>query len=118
MRLRALGPHHHTALTPVERVGALGDEWWMVRGGRHDIGVYLDLAGALATDETSAVVDTIAGRLSTTGEYIVSGPDRPKYEAWIRERFGPTLEALGLPGDLRDTMNVRAVAPSCSRLWV
>ena len=41
--------------SPIERVSLLGDEWWMVRAGRHDIGVYLDLAAALADDETTAV---------------------------------------------------------------
>jgi aminopeptidase N len=74
----------------------------MVRSGRHDIPVYLDLAGALATDDTAAVTDSIAGRLSTTGEYVVPAAQRPRYEEWIRERFGPALEALGLPGDPRD----------------
>ena len=101
--LRALARTARTALTPVERVGVLGDEWWMVRSGRHDIGVYLDLGGALATDETAAVTDAIAGRLSTTADYIVSAAERPKYEEWIRGRFGPALEALGLPGDARDS---------------
>jgi aminopeptidase N len=101
--LRALARTAGTALTPAERVGLLGDEWWMVRAGRHDIGVYLDLAGALATDETAAVTDSIAGRLSTTGEYIVADAQRPRYEAWIRERFGPALASLGIPGDVRDT---------------
>ncbi len=96
--LRTLARTARTALTPVERIGLLGDEWWMVRGGRHDIGVYLDLAGALATDDTAAVTDSIAGRLSTTGEYVVPAAQRPRYEEWIRERFGPALEALGLPG--------------------
>ena len=100
--LRALARTARTALTPVERVGLLGDEWWMVRAGRHDIGVYLDLAGALATDETAAVTDSIAGRLSTAGGYIVPGAQRPTYETWIRGRFGPALEALGLPGDPND----------------
>ena len=75
----------------------------MVRSGRHDIGVYLDLGGALAADETAAVTDAIAGRLSTTGDYIAPAAARPKYEEWIRERFGPALETLGLPGDARDS---------------
>ena len=69
--VKALARTARTALTPVERVSLLGDEWWMVRGGRHDIGVYLDLGGALATDDTSAVIDAIAGRLTTTGEYKI-----------------------------------------------
>src|SRR5688572_7423016 len=90
-------------LKPVERISLLGDEWWMVRGGRHDIGVYLDLAGSLAGDDTAAVTDAIASRLTYTLEYVVKPAQRPRYQAWIRERFGPALTALGVPGDAADS---------------
>jgi aminopeptidase N len=90
-------------LAPVERLGLLGDEWWMVRAGRHDIGVYLDLAGTLARDDTAAITSTIADRLTAIGEDIVAAADRPRFETWIQERFGPVLAALRLPGDLNDT---------------
>jgi aminopeptidase N/puromycin-sensitive aminopeptidase len=33
------------SLTASERISLLGDEWWMVRAGRHDVDLYLDLAG-------------------------------------------------------------------------
>jgi aminopeptidase N len=101
--LRALSSAARTALAPVERVGLLGDEWWMVRSGRHDIGVFLDLGGALAEDDTAAVTDAIADRLSTTNEYIVADAQRPRFETWIRTRFGPALEMLGVPGNMRDS---------------
>ena len=90
-------------LKPVERIGLLGDEWWMVRAGRHDIGVYLDLAGALAGDETAAVIDTLAGRLGAIGDDIVPPGQRAQYHAWVRARFAPALDALGWPGDRGDT---------------
>jgi aminopeptidase N len=84
--------------SPVERISLLGDEWWMVRAGRHDIGVYLDLAAALADDEATAVTDAITTRLAFTGEYLVAPEQRARYEEWIRTRFGPALDSLGLPG--------------------
>ena len=90
-------------LTPVERISLLGDEWWMVRGGRHDIGMYLDLAGSLANDETAAITEAVASRLGFTLEYLVAPAQRPRYHAWIRGRFGPALEALGVPGDPADS---------------
>jgi aminopeptidase N len=89
-------------LSPVERISLLSDEWWMVRAGRHDIGVYLDLATALAADESAAIIETMAPRLSFTGEYLVSSEMQGRYRAWIRNRFGPPLDALGLPGAARD----------------
>ena len=90
-------------LKPVERIGLLGDEWWMVRAGRHDIGVYLDLAGALAGDDTAAVIDALAGRIAAIGEDLVPAAQRPQYQAWVRSRFGPALDVLGLPGDRGDS---------------
>ena len=92
-----------TSLAPVERIGLLGDEWWMVRAGRHDIGVYLDLAASLANDETAAITDAVSARLGFTGEYLVPPEQRPRYQAWIRARFGPALTALGVPGGASDS---------------
>jgi aminopeptidase N len=90
-------------LAPVERLSLLADEWWMVRAGRHDIGVYLDLADGLANDNTAVVSDTLATRLAFIGEYLVARDQQARWQRWIRERFGPALEGLGLPGDPRDT---------------
>ena len=74
----------------------------MVRAGRHEIGVYLDLAAALGDDETTAVTDAIASRLTFAGTYLVEPAQQARYQQWIRTRFGPPLEALGLPGDPGD----------------
>jgi aminopeptidase N len=90
-------------LKPVERISLLGDEWWMVRAGRHDIGVYLDLAGSLARDETAAITEAIASRLAFTHEYLVTPAQAPRFQTWIRERFGPALAALGVPGTAADS---------------
>jgi aminopeptidase N len=90
-------------LTAVERLGLLGDEWWMGRAGRHDIGVYLDLAGRLAEDESAGITATIAERVTQVGENVATTTDRPRFQAWIRERFGPVLARLDLPGDVRDS---------------
>ena len=87
----------------VERISLLGDEWWMVRAGRHDIDLYLDLAAAMAGDETPVITETIANRLAAIGSDIVDAAERARYQAWIRARFGPVLNALGLPGPAGDT---------------
>ena len=91
-----------TTLKPIERLSLLGDEWWMVRGGRHDVGVYLDVASAFASDTASAVIETLSGRLAVIGEDLVTASDQPSYQAWIRAQFGPQLRALSLPGDAKD----------------
>jgi aminopeptidase N len=88
-------------LTPVERVSLLGDEWRMVRSGRHDVGSFLNLAAAWAGDSTPTVLEDIAGRLGTIGS-IADDAERPRFEEWIRRRFSPALTSLGLPGSVRD----------------
>jgi aminopeptidase N len=100
--VRALADNRASA-SPIERLSLLGDEWWMVRAGRHEIGVYLDLAAALADDETSAVTDAITSRVAFTGTYLVEAEQRVSYQGWLRSRFGPSLDVLGLPGRLDDT---------------
>src|SRR6266550_1104888 len=42
--VRAIARTARGSLAASERLSLLGDEWWMVRAGRHDIGVYMDLA--------------------------------------------------------------------------
>ena len=90
------------SLTASERISLLGDEWWMVRAGRHDIDLYLDLAAAMANDETPVITETIANRLAAIGDDIADAAERARYQAWIRARFGPVLAALGLPGPAGD----------------
>jgi aminopeptidase N len=100
--LRALSGKAATALTPVERVGFLSDEWWMVRAGRHDVGAFLDLSAALADDPTAAITETATARVAYAAQYLVEDGDRPRFQQWLRSRFGPPLAALGLPGQGND----------------
>jgi aminopeptidase N len=92
-----------STLDAVERLSLIGDEWWMVRAGRHDVGIYLDVASALANDNTSATVGMLAGRLEVIGDDLVSSTDQPAYQAWIRATFGPQLTSMGLPGNPGDS---------------
>jgi aminopeptidase N len=100
--VRALGAPS-AGLTPIEKVSLLGDEWRMVRAGRHDVGVYLDLAAGLAGDETPAIIDDVAARLGYVGASIADAGERDRFGAWIRARFGPALAALGLRGTAADS---------------
>jgi aminopeptidase N len=90
-------------LKAVERLALLGDEWWMVRSGRHDIDSFLDLSAMLANDDTSAVVETIAARLTLVAHAIADADQRAAFERWIRDRFGAALTAIGLPGNIGDS---------------
>ncbi|MEQ1573443.1 MAG: M1 family metallopeptidase [Vicinamibacterales bacterium] len=90
------------ALAPSERLGLLGDEWWMARAGRRDIGTFLDVAAAFSADDTTAVIDQLRQRLGYVSEYLVPAPQLTRFEQWVRERFTPSLDTLGLPGSPTD----------------
>ena len=90
------------SLSAAERIGLLGDEWWMVRAGRHDIDLYLDLAAAMSNDDTPVITETLANRLEMIGDDIADSAERAHYQGWIRARFGPVLTRLGLPGPATD----------------
>ena len=92
-----------TSLAPAERLTLLGDEWWMVRAGRHDIGLYFDAASALASDEAPPVIEQIGRSLANARETIVQPSDAPRFESWVRQRFAPELTTLGLPGSGSDS---------------
>jgi aminopeptidase N len=91
------------SLAPPERLTLLGDEWWMVRAGRHDVGLYFDTASALASDEAPSVIEQIGRSLANARESIVQTSDVPRFEEWIRRRFAPELMTLGLPGNGSDS---------------
>jgi len=106
--VRALGSTARTTLVPPERLNLLGDAWWMVRSGRNDVGVYLDLASSLAGDDVAPVTQQIGGALAFTGEYIVKPAELPRFQDWLRERFTPGLNALGLQGNAGDGDEMQA----------
>ena len=102
-KVLAIASTARTSLAPAERLTLLGDEWWMVRAGRHDIGLYFDSASALASDEAPSVIEQIGRSLANAREAIVEPSDAPRFEAWIRQRFAPELTTLGLPGSASDS---------------
>ncbi|MBP7777688.1 MAG: M1 family metallopeptidase [Acidobacteria bacterium] len=98
------------ALTAAERISLLGDEWRLVRAARHDVGTYLDLAAAFASDPTPAVAADIAGRIGFVLDAIAAPSERAAFQAWIRQTFGPALAEVGerpRDGDSDDVQSLR-----------
>ncbi len=97
-------------LNAAERLSLLGDEWRMMRAGRHDIGVYLDLAAAFATDDTPAVLNDLVARVGFVRGAVADAPQHAAFDAWIRATFTPALTAVGLEsraGDSDDVLSRR-----------
>ena len=83
-------------LAPAERMTLLSDEWALVRASRHDIGVFLDLAGGFRAERSDAVTQALTGPLGTIGEYIAAPAAQPKFRAWVAALLRPALDAVGL----------------------
>jgi aminopeptidase N len=97
-------------LTAPERISLLGDEWRLVRGGRHDIGTYLDLVGAFAADRTPEVAAEIASRVRYVAAAFPATPDqRTAFQGWMRKIFRPTLDAIGIDPKAGDSDDVNSL---------
>jgi aminopeptidase N len=102
--VRALAARVGT-LALVERIGLLGDEWRIMRAGRHRLDVFLDLASAMSGDDTAAVIDGVADRVEQINDRWLDPSQRPQFADWTRTRFGPTLARLGIPGSATEDDN-------------
>jgi aminopeptidase N len=91
-----------SSLKPIEWMSLLGDEWRMVRSGRHDVDLYLDVASALSRSDAPEIVEMLEERLGEIDGTIASADERPRFEEWVRTRFASALTTLGLPGDPKD----------------
>jgi aminopeptidase N len=106
--VRSLAPDV-ASLTPAERIAVLSDEWALVRAGRHDVGVFLDLASGFKGERDPAVMEALLGPLQTIGEDLTTKASRAAYTAWLRELLEPALQAVGWPAASTDTDDTRAL---------
>jgi aminopeptidase N/puromycin-sensitive aminopeptidase len=86
-----------TALTPVERIGLLGDRWALVNSGDTNVGQLLDLILSLKQDPSAAVLDTALGKVRAIRNRIASDEDRDALDAILRRELAPVYTALGPP---------------------
>ncbi len=85
------------ALSPVERLALVGDQWALVRAGRTTVESFLDLAAALGDETDHDVLDGVAGALAVIDEQVLEpgSPQQAAFRAWIARGFGPALARLG-----------------------
>jgi puromycin-sensitive aminopeptidase len=93
----ALLANLNEALTSVERLTLVGDQWALVRAGRATIDAFLDVADALGEETDYDVLDGLSSPLAFV-EDAIAAPDaacQTEFRAWIARRFGPDLARLG-----------------------
>lgn len=98
-----------TGLGEAERMSVIDDESALVRSGQEKIGAFLDLVGALSSDQERALVESYRPMLESINNYIVTDANREAYHAWLRSVFRPLLAKLGWTPAAGETDDVRMV---------
>jgi aminopeptidase N len=93
--LRAMAPHVEAQLTAAERLSLLGDEWAMVRAGRHSVEDYLALASGYTGEHASGMLKELTARLRFIHEYLTGNDIRSRVEALTRSLLRPVVDELG-----------------------
>ena len=110
--MRQLGNAVEKGLTPDERIALMGNEWALMRIGRHNVGDYLALGDQLKSTPGSVLLESFAKHLNFIREYLVTDADRPAFQAWLRGAFSPALQQLGYsarPDDSPEQRQKRAI---------
>jgi aminopeptidase N len=109
--LRAIAPDIATSFTDPERLTIVGDEWALVRAGRHSVADYLTLAAGFGKEHANGVLEEVSTRLLFIHEYLTNASTRPKYEQFLQSLFGPLYRELGIdaaPAETDDKRELRA----------
>ena len=107
--LRALAPRVQDVLTAPERLSLAGDEWALVRAGRHSAADYLTLVSGFAREHTSGVLSSVAGRLDFINEYLTTSTSRSQFERFVRSLLGPLFQEIGFTSTPVDSDERRAL---------
>jgi aminopeptidase N/puromycin-sensitive aminopeptidase len=84
-----------TGLTVTERIGLLGDEWALMRGGQGTVGAFLDLTLAVKQDSDATVLESALAKVGVIKAKIATDHDRERLDAVVRREFEPVYAALG-----------------------
>ena len=101
--LHQLGGAVETVLTPEERIALMGNEWALMRVGKHSIGDYLAMGAQFKNTPGMDLLAAFGDHLDTVNNHMLTDADRPEFQAWLRTQFSPLLQKLGYNGKPSDT---------------
>jgi aminopeptidase N len=107
--LRGLTPRIQEVLTAPERLSLSGDEWALVRVGRHSAADYLRLAAGFAMEHTNGVLSGVAERFELIDEYLTTPATRPRFQQFVRTLFSPLFQEIGFTSATVDSDERRAL---------
>ena len=87
--LRQLGNAVDTQLSPEERIALMGNEWALMRIGKHSVGDYLALGAQLKNTPGSILLASFGQHLDMINDHLVTDSDRPAFQAWVRASSRP-----------------------------
>ena len=102
------------SLSPVERVGLVGDVAALFRGGQIPGADALRTAAEFANDPTRQVVSTTIGLVSRVGASLVPPEREPDYQRFVRKVYGARAQELGWtprPGESGDADDAGLLRP-------
>ena len=111
--LREMSRDLEAEMTPAERVRLLGDLWKSVRVGRQPMSDFLDLAGGLQNEQSSAVVSQLTDTIQFMSDNLVDPSGRANFQAWVEHLLRPSADELGWKspaGESGDRQAMRAQA--------
>jgi puromycin-sensitive aminopeptidase len=103
------------ALTPLERVGLIADQWALVRAGAVDAAPVLELFARFGAETDHAILEELGGRLGAIEDRLVADEDRPRLQRVAEGLVGELADRLGwepAPGEDDETRLTRAAALS------
>jgi puromycin-sensitive aminopeptidase len=83
------------ALSAVERLALVGDQWALVRADRATVDSVLEVIDALGDETDYDVLDGIGGPLGLIDDQVVDGEAQSEFRRWIARRFDAQLATLG-----------------------
>jgi aminopeptidase N len=107
--LRALAPRIEEVLTAPERLSLSGDEWALVRAGRHDAASYLTLASGFAREHTDGVLSGVTDRLAFIEHNLTDNDSRPRMQRFVKSLFEPLFQEIGFTSTPVDSDERRAL---------
>src|SRR5258705_49768 len=104
-----MAPHVEDALSAPERLSLIGDEWALVRAGRHTVAEYLTLASGFGREPTSGVLGLVTDGFRFIHAYVTTGATRARFEAFTRSLLRLSYEEVGFASVSEDTDDRRAL---------
>ncbi len=97
-------------LSPLERIGLVGNQWALARAGREPLGKLLDLVASLGDDDDPDVLAAVERVLTRLLQRVAvrRSPDvEARLRAWVAIYFGGQIDQLGLEPSDRDDLSRR-----------